>query len=112
MIPAGGGEDRNVSRVLVLEPNDDVRALFVRQLRRLGHEPFIDIEVSGKVDVVLLDPSSPAARSILKEARARQPDVYVVCASVYPREDAKALAPNVFLPKPVSIAALRNALPE
>jgi hypothetical protein len=38
--------------------------------------------------------------------------VYVVCASVYPREDAKALAPNVFLPKPVSIAALRNALPE
>jgi hypothetical protein len=40
-----------------------------------------------------------------------QPDVYVVCASVYPREDAKSLASDVFLPKPVSIAALRQALP-
>jgi CheY-like chemotaxis protein len=100
-----------VSRVLVLEPNDDVRALFVRQLRRLGHETITDVEASGDVEVVFLEPASANARSVLAEVRACRPDVYVVCASVYPREDSTLLAPDVFLSKPVSIAALREALP-
>jgi hypothetical protein len=41
---------------------------------------------------------------------ARNPNVYIVCASVYPKEEASVEA-DAFLVKPVSLAALRAALP-
>jgi hypothetical protein len=42
--------------------------------------------------------------------RARNPNVYVVCASVYPKVEASVEA-DAFLVNPVSLAALRLALP-
>jgi hypothetical protein len=95
-----------VSNVLVLEPNADVRALFLRLLRRLGHVG-VDAE---DVDVVLIEPGSAEARRSLVAVRARNPNVYVICASVYPKEEASVEA-DAFLVKPVSLAALRSALP-
>ena len=95
--------------MLVLEPNADVRALFVRLLRRLGHEAVVAADPED-VDVVLLEPSAADARRTLAAVRARNPNVYVVCASVYPKVEASVEA-DAFLVKPVSLAALRSALP-
>jgi hypothetical protein len=98
-----------VSNVLVLEPNADVRALFLRLIQRLGHEAVVGAEAKD-VDVVLLEPASADARRTLAAVRARNPNVYVICASVYPKEEASIEA-DAFLVKPVSLAALRSALP-
>jgi hypothetical protein len=98
-----------VSNVLVLEPNADVRALFVRLLGRLGHEALVGGDAED-VDVVLLEPGSADARRTLEAVRARNPNVYVICASVYPKEEARVKG-DAFLLKPVSLAALRSALP-
>jgi hypothetical protein len=62
------------------------------------------------VDVVLLEPASADARRTLAAVRARNQNVYVICASVYPKEEASIEA-DAFLVKPVSLAALRSALP-
>jgi hypothetical protein len=98
-----------VSNVLVLEPNADVRALFVRLVRRLGHEAVLGAGAED-VDVVLIEPGSANARRPLAAVRARNPNVYVICASVYPKEETR-LEADAFLVKPVSLAALRSALP-
>jgi CheY-like chemotaxis protein len=98
-----------MSNVLVLEPNADVHALFVRLLRRLGHKAVVDSDAE-EVNVVLLEPGSADARRTLAAVRARNPDVYVVCASVYPKEESSVEA-DAFLVKPVSLAALRSAFP-
>jgi hypothetical protein len=64
------------------------------------------------VDEAFADQEQTAAdaRRTLGAVRARNPDVYVVCASVYPKEGALIEA-DAFLVKPVSLAALRSALP-
>lgn len=98
----------DVSRVLVLEPDRDVRELLVRMLRQLRHEPML--EPDGEADVVLLEPGSTTARQTLADVRERRPDVYVVCASIYPREDAASLEPDAFLSKPIDVANLEAAL--
>ena len=98
-----------MSNVLVLEPNADVRALFVRLLKRLGHEAVVGGDAED-ADVVLLEPGSAEARRTLEAVRARNPNVYVICASVYPKEELTVEA-DAFLLKPVSLAALRSALP-
>jgi hypothetical protein len=53
---------------------------------------------------------SPHPFSTLATVHARNPNVYIVCASVYPKEEASVEA-DAFLVKPVSLAALRAALP-
>jgi CheY-like chemotaxis protein len=98
-----------MSRVLVLEPDRDVRVLFGRLVRHLGHEPVLHA-ADGGVDIVLIEPASPPARRILAAVREHRPDLHVICASVYPQEDVPGVAANVFLPKPISLAALEAAL--
>ena len=100
-----------MSRVLVLEPDQEIRDLFIRMLRRLGHNPILERETANDVDVVLLEPFWGLGRRFLEAIRQQRPDVYVVCASIYPRADAAAVAPDAFLAKPVSMAALAASLP-
>jgi hypothetical protein len=58
----------------------------------------LDADAPDAVGIVLLEPSSADARRVLAEVRARRPDMYVVCASIYPLEDAAAVEPDAFLP--------------
>lgn len=97
-----------MSRVLVLEPDRDVRNLFVRMLRQLRHEPVL--EPDGEADIVLLEPGSTPARRTLAAQRALRPDIYVLCASIYPREEAASLRPDAFVSKPINAAKLAAAL--
>jgi hypothetical protein len=66
----------------------------------------------GVVDEAVADQEQTAAdaRRTLAAVRARNPNVYVVCASVYPKEEALIEA-DAFLVEPVSLAAPWSALP-
>lgn len=97
-------------RVLIAEPNDDVRTLLELAVRRLGYEPVDeDVEDDLRVDAVLLEPSYRAGRSLLDRFGDRVPPV--VCLSIYPREAHLAPPETVaYLVKPASSAALAAAL--
>ena len=101
-----------MSVVLVLDPDPDVRGLFGRLVRRLGHKPIFEPPSNDEtgVDVVLLEPAWAAARARLEAVREQQPNVYVVCASIYPREEATSLGADAFIPKPISNGAIERAL--
>jgi hypothetical protein len=94
----------------VLEPNADVRVLFVRLIRRLGHEAVAGAEAKVSMSSCSSRPPPTRAAPSPRCVRARNPNVYVICASVYPAEEASIEA-DAFLVKPVSLAALRSALP-
>jgi CheY-like chemotaxis protein len=98
-------------RVLIAEPNEDVRTLLELTVRRLGYEP-VDAEESTerpRADAVLLEPGCPAGRAVLDRFGGRIPPV--VCLSIYPREAQLAPPETVaYLVKPATTEALAAAL--
>jgi CheY-like chemotaxis protein len=108
-------EDRAMGRILVLEPEPEVRELFERIVRRLGHEPVREVgsdSIVAPVDVVLVEPESPRGYAVAREVHGRFPAVPVVCASTVPPSGSvrSMLSPREYLVKPFSVAALERAL--
>ena len=94
-------------RILVCEPDRDVRALLELSVAKLGYEAVATAD-SG-IDVVLLEPGCAVARSQLRAFREGIPPV--VCLSVHPPEADLAPAETVeYLMKPVARARLGAAL--
>ena len=91
-------------RVLVCEPDPDVRRLLELTVTRLGHEAVSH----GDADVVLMEPACPVAQSALRRFTRRVP---VVCLSIKPREHGLAPPETVaYLMKPIKKARLAAAL--
>jgi CheY-like chemotaxis protein len=92
-------------RVLVCEPDADVRQLLELTVARLGHEPVRD----GDADAVLMEPACAVAHSALRRFARRVPPI--VCLSIHPREDGLAPPETVaYLMKPVKQARLAAVL--
>ncbi|MDX6486050.1 MAG: two-component system, cell cycle response regulator CpdR [Gaiellaceae bacterium] len=95
-------------RVLIAEPNEDVRALLALTVNRLGYEA-VHAGSSADVDAVLLEPGCPVGRSVLTRFGDSAPPV--VCLSIYPRnEDSEPPSSVAHLTKPASSAAIGAAL--
>lgn len=93
-------------RVLVCEPDPDVRHLLELTVERLGHEAVA--RDATDADVVLLEPSCPASRSAARRFARRVP---IVCLSIHPREAGYAPPETVaYLMKPVKSARLGATL--
>jgi DNA-binding response OmpR family regulator len=94
-------------RILVCEPDRDVRALLELSLEKLGYEA---VEAgAGGVDAVLLEPGCAASRSQLRLFGDVVPPV--VCLSVHPPEAELAPPETVaYLMKPIQRDRLRVAL--
>jgi CheY-like chemotaxis protein len=95
-------------RVLIAEPDEDVRELLELTVRRLGYEA-VAADGCGDVDAVILEPGCPEGRSALRRFGADTPPV--VCLSIYPR--AEGLEPSgsvAYLLKPASSTAIAAAL--
>ena len=77
---------RMIPRVLIAEPNDDVRALLELTVQRLGYEAVRAQEQTGRddVDAMLLEPAYSVGRSLLTRFGDDAPPV--ICLSIYPRE--------------------------
>lgn len=95
-------------RVLIAEPDPDVRLLLELAVARLGHQPVAATDGSS-VDAVVLEPACPVALSVLHRFRKRVPPV--VCLSIYPREAVDAPPETIaYLQKPTTTASLGDAL--
>jgi hypothetical protein len=98
-------------RVIVSEPNAEVRRFLELTVERLGYE-LVKAPAVGpppQADAVLLEPASPESHSLLHRFGDDVPPV--VCLSVYPREAGLAPPESVtYLVKPSSTAALGDAL--
>ncbi|NJN63685.1 MAG: response regulator [Acidobacteria bacterium] len=125
---AHGGEANGLAslRVLVADDNAINQRMAVKLLERLGLDATVvgdGVRAIGALaeqpyDVVLMDLRMPvmdgleATRQIRATRNARQPYVIAMTADALPehREECLAVGMNDYLPKPVGIAALREAL--
>lgn len=96
-------------RVLVAEPDPDVRTLLEHAVRRAGHDPAAAVDERDGVDAIVMEPGCVAARSLLDRFRGVVPPV--VCVSIYPREAGYAPAETVaYLLKPSTPARVARVL--
>ena len=107
--------DRLAARILILEPNAEIRELFCRLVVSLGHEAVVRDDLvaddASSIDLVLLEPADHERLAFAAALHARRPELPLVCASIYPRiPAASALDPAAYLTKPVSLAQLSRAL--
>jgi CheY-like chemotaxis protein len=92
-------------RVLVCEPDPDVRQLLELTVERLGHE----VVSEGDADVVLMEPSCDVAQRAWRRSPRRSAPV--VCLSIHPREAGYEPPGTVaYLMKPIRKARLAAAL--
>lgn len=99
-----------MARVLVLEPDDDLRQLFAHMLRHLGHE-VVRPEHAPDTEVLLVEPSADDELALACSLRRHRPDLPVVCASIHsPGEETRCLAPCAHLVKPFGLVDLETAL--
>ena len=104
-------------RILVVEPHAEVRALLGHVVERLGHEPVFPSGRRGEVlpredvDVLLVEPADPAARTAVEHLCGRRRELPVVCASIYPDfEPLRGVRPFAYLIKPFGLGELERAL--
>ena len=99
-----------MARVLILEPNPELRELFGHVVTRLGHE-VVDRGDAGSADVVILEPASDEELALAVSLLQERPEVGVICASIHTRDErVKALDPAAYLVKPFTIAQLESVL--
>jgi hypothetical protein len=103
-----------MSRILISEPNPDVRQLFEHMIRRLGHEPLalwsVTPETAATIDLLMVESADPACADLAVEARRLCPALPVVAASIFPPEADSLVQPDAHLLKPFAIGELRAVL--
>jgi CheY-like chemotaxis protein len=104
-----------MARIVILEPDSQVRELIVDVARRLGHvpvayDPALAAEI-GAGDVVVVEPGDADALEAALALRRRLPALPMVCVSIYRKApSAAALRPIAYVRKPFLIAELEQAL--
>jgi CheY-like chemotaxis protein len=100
-----------IPRILIAEPNDDVRSLLELTVSRLGYEAVAadSGDVHHDVDAIILEPGYAVGRSIVRRLGDDAPPV--ICLSIYPREQGLEPSTSVaYLVKPSSTQAIGDAL--
>lgn len=103
------------TRVLLEDPNDDVRDLIAVLLEQLGCRVFSsspeDTTRARRLDLIVVEPASPSGRRLLDVHVATRSSVPVVCVSIYPRERVGLpLQPSAYLVKPFDTGGFQEAV--
>jgi hypothetical protein len=101
-----------VARVLIAEPEPDLRLLAEQAVLELGHEPLLlGAHPAGThVDVLLLA-TSPDAVAIARAHRRHDPALPIVClGTLTASADIRRLRPVAHLVKPYTLSDLGRAL--
>lgn len=105
-----------MARILIAEPNLEVRQLLEQVVRRLGHEPIqppssLLLDALPEADVLLVEPAWGEGLALTLALSRERPGLPVVCASSYaPSSDVLELQPVARLLKPFSLAELEAAI--
>jgi hypothetical protein len=101
-----------MARLLVLEPDPDIRELLVRYVRQLGHVP-VEPDGGQPPDAVLVEPGDMGSAELAGAFVERHPGLPVVSISIYPKAVLiTKLKPKAHLTKPVRLPELRAVLSE
>lgn len=99
-----------MARLLVLEPDPDVRELLLRYVRQLGHVP-VEPNSGEPPDAILVEPGDMRSAELADALVERHPGLPVVSVSIYPKAVLiTKLKPKAHLTKPVRLPELRAAL--
>jgi CheY-like chemotaxis protein len=102
---------RAVARVLICEPDPEVRELLSRVVARLGHEPLLDESDLAPVDAIVLEPSHLPSVERAQAFRAANATTPIVCASIdLPDGGSRRLDPVAYLVKPFALPDLEAAI--
>jgi CheY-like chemotaxis protein len=100
-----------VGRVLICEPDPEVRELLRHVVERIGHEPVLEPDGLRDLAAVLLEPSDVVSVELAQAARALHPDLPIVCASIEPpTPGSRKLTPMAHVVKPFTLSELDRAL--
>jgi CheY-like chemotaxis protein len=100
-----------VARVLICEPDPEVRELLERIVTRLGHELVPDDAALGDVEAIVVEPAHAPSIERAQAFRAVAGDVPVICASIdFPNGGTKRLQPVAHLVKPFGLPEIEAAL--
>jgi CheY-like chemotaxis protein len=101
-----------MARVLIVEPEPDLRSLAEQALLELGHEPvlFEDDTPSEPIDAVILA-TFDGMTTVTDELRRRRHDLPIICVGMRPAGGGAGTVPPVaHLMHPYTLAQLQNAL--
>jgi CheY-like chemotaxis protein len=95
--------------VLVSDPDPRSRLVLTALVEALGHRAVGDVE--GRIDAAVVDPTSPEAVALVRQARQRYRRLPVVCVSATrPRLSGTRLQPLAYLRKPVPVGPFVQTL--
>lgn len=101
-----------VARILIIEPNEEVRGLLSWVVRRLELVP-VEYDRSSEVSdvaAVLVEPAAPGAAAVVRTVREAT-GAGVICVSIHPPDaETAALEPVAHLLKPFPLLELERAL--
>jgi CheY-like chemotaxis protein len=104
-----------MGRVLILEPDAEVRELIRHVVARLGHEPVAPatLPVSGlaPLDALVLEPAWAPALELARGLRASNPELPIALTTIETASPARAsLRPVRYLLKPFTLGELEKAI--
>ena len=100
-----------MGRVLICEPDPEVRDLLRLVVERRGHQAVVELNGHKDLAGIVLEPSDVVSVEIAQAARARDPALPIVCASVEPpTAGSRKLAPVAHVVKPFTLSELDRAL--
>jgi DNA-binding response OmpR family regulator len=104
------------ARILILDPSPEIRELIGRVVERLGHTPLYAAwpshERVPECELALVEPAFEECPAAVRRLRQAQPELPIVCVSIYPKSDpaVSALEPAAYLMKPFSLGELAATL--
>jgi DNA-binding response OmpR family regulator len=102
-----------MARILISEPHPDLRALLEAVVRRAGHEPVGQGELTADdmPAAMILEPASVAGLAAATELRRRLGDLPIICISILPPTRAtRSLTPCAHLMKPFHLQEVEAAI--
>jgi CheY-like chemotaxis protein len=100
-----------VGRILICEPDPEVRELLRHVVERRGHEAILEPNGLRDLAAIVLEPSDVVSVEVAQAARANDPELPIVCASIdAPTAGSRRLSPVAHVVKPFTLTEFDRAL--